>query len=194
VLGFVILDRREGPPALLNAIITRFPVLPEYIVNDFGCGAVRSALSKLPWVLAASTITSDQFHIVNHAGSVAFDPRSFATLTKANTVAHEQRIRAIKLLAHVLRASGQGDYTRVLAYHMLVHNVRAHARSSAAAALPDVHDFGRFYLSREACLCGCGHVETVPFGEEPVLSSSEDEEDVPVMASSSYSSDEGDSE
>jgi len=196
VLGFVILDQREGPPALLNAIITRFPVLPEYIVYDFGCGAVRSALSKLPWVLAASTITSDQFHIVNHVCSVAFDPRSFATLTKANTVAHEQRNRAIKLLGRVLRASGQGDYTRVLAYHMLIHNIRAHARSAAGGALPDVYDFGRFYFSREACLCGCGYVEADPFVEETVVpSSSEDEEEDPVMESSSASSSEdGESE
>jgi len=183
VLGFVILDQREGPPALLNAIITRFPVFPEYIVYDFGCGAVRSAMSKLPLVLAAFTITSDQFFIFNHVCSVAFDPRSFATLKEANTVAHEQRNRDIKLLARMLRASGQGDYTSVLAYHMLVHNVRAHARSAAMAALPDVYDFGRFYFSREACLCGCGHVEADPFGEGLAVSSSKDEEDVPVLGS-----------
>lgn len=108
----------------------------------FGCGAVRSALSKLPWVLAASTTASDQFHIVC---SVAVDTRSFATLTKVNTVAQEQRNRAIKLLASVLRASGQSYYTRVFAYYMLVHNVRAHARSAAATAFPDVYYFGSFH-------------------------------------------------
>jgi len=32
VLGFVGLDRREGPPALLDAIITRFATLPRFIV------------------------------------------------------------------------------------------------------------------------------------------------------------------
>lgn len=163
MLGFVILDKREGPPALLNTIMTRFALLPEYIIYDFGCGAVRSALTKLPWLLCDSTILSDEFHVVNHVCSVSFDPRSFLTLNKANTVAHEQRNRAIKLLSRVLRASGQTEYTRLLAYHTFIHNVRAHARSASPDPLPDLYDFGRFYFSREACVCGCGHVVTDPF-------------------------------
>eukprot|EP00168_Porphyra_purpurea_P002861 TRINITY_DN1334_c0_g1_i1.p2 TRINITY_DN1334_c0_g1~~TRINITY_DN1334_c0_g1_i1.p2 ORF type:complete len:333 (-),score=50.70 TRINITY_DN1334_c0_g1_i1:25-1023(-) len=195
VLGYVFLDQREGPPALLNAILTRFPRLPEYVVCDFGCGAVRSALTTLPWVLAVCKITSDQLLIVNHVCSVAFDPRSFETLTKANTVAHEQRNRAIKLLSRVLRASGQSDYTRVLAYHMLVHNIRAHARSASQGTLPDVYDFGRFFYSWEGCLCGCGHGETDPFGEdEPPSSSSDDEGELPVEVPLSSTDNEADSE
>jgi len=83
---------------------------------------------------------------VDRAGADGQKPARLAFRLWPNTVAHEQRNRTIKLLARVLRASGQGDYTRVLAYHMFVHNVRAHARSAAAAALPDVYDFGRFYF------------------------------------------------
>ena len=163
VLGFVVLDKREGPPALLNAFITRFAKLPEYIVYDFGCGAVRTALTKLPWLLRSSTVTSDEFHVVNHVCSIALDPRSFLTLDKANTVAHEQRNRAIKLLSRVLRASGQTEYTRVLAYHTFIHNVRALARQACPETLPDVYDYGRFFFSRESCLCGCGYTVQQPF-------------------------------
>lgn len=163
VLGFVVLDKREGPPALLNAVITRFAKLPDYIVYDFGCGAVRTALTKLPWVLRSSTVTSDEFHVVNHVCSIALDPRSFLTLDKANTVAHEQRNRAIKLLARVLRASGQTEYTRVLSYHTFIHNVRAVARQACTEPLPALYDYGRFFFSRETCLCGCGHEEPDPF-------------------------------
>eukprot|EP00170_Pyropia_yezoensis_P003167 contig_13306_g3174 len=141
VLGFVILDKREGPPALLNTIMTRFALLPEYIIYDFGCGAVRSALTKLLWLLCDSTILSDEFHVVNHMCSVSLDPRSFLTLNKANTVAPEQRNRAIKLLSRVLRASGQTEYTRLLAYHTFIHNVRAHARSASPIPLPYLYDF-----------------------------------------------------
>lgn len=43
-----MLDKREGPPALLVAIVTRFPAQPRFIVEDFGCGLVRAALGKLP--------------------------------------------------------------------------------------------------------------------------------------------------
>lgn len=183
VLGFIVLDKREGPPALLNAVITRFAKLPTYVVYDFGCGAVRTALTKLPWLLSSSTLSSDEFHVVNHVCSIALDPRSFATLDMANTVAHEQMNRAIKLLSRVLRASGQTEYTRVLAYHTFIHNVRALARQACPETLPDVYDFGLFYFSREACLCGCGHhVDDafVPVDKEPgadVNESSSSDED-----------------
>ena len=182
VLGSFVLDKREGSPALLNGILTRFTIRPEYIFSDFGCGAVRSALGMLPFLLAKSTVTSDEFHVVNHVCSIALDPRSFLTLDKANTVAHEQRNRAIRLLSRVLRASGQTEYTRVLAYHTFIHNVRALARQACPETLPDVYDYGRFFFSRESCLCGCGYTVQQPFAAV---------DDVPgAAAGASYSSDE----
>lgn len=89
VLGVFILDKREGPPALLNTIITRFALLPQHIIYNFGCGAVHSALTKLPWLLCDCTVSSDEFHVVNHVCSVSMDPRYFLTLKKDSTGAHE---------------------------------------------------------------------------------------------------------
>jgi len=163
VLGFVVLDKREGPPALLDAIITRFANLPRFIVYDFGCGAVRSALAKLPWVLAVSTVVSDAFHIINHVCSKFFAPASFTTLKHMNTVAHEQRNRAIKALKRVLSACGPVEYTSILCYHMLVQNIRAAARDACTTSLPEAFDFSRFYFSRMPCVCGCGQTEGNPF-------------------------------
>lgn len=165
VLGFVVLDKREGPPALLDAIITRFFQLPRYIVYDFGCGAVRSALAKLPWLLEVSTIVSDAFHVINHVCSKYFSPASFTVLKHVNTVAHEQRNRAIKMLHRVLAASGQVEYTRILSYHMIVHNIRAAARDACPSSLPEFFDYAPFYFSREACLCGCSYTTSDPFGD-----------------------------
>jgi len=163
VLGFVVLDKREGPPALLDAIITRFSILPKFIVYDFGCGAVRSALGKLPWLLAASTVVSDAFHIINHVCSKFFAPASFTTLKHMNTVAHEQRNRAIKALKRVLAACGPVEYTSILSYHMLVHNIRAAARDACPASLPEAFDFSMFFFSRVPCVCGCGQTVGNPF-------------------------------
>ena len=160
VLGFVVLDKREGPPALLDAIITRFSYLPRFIVYDFGCGAVRSALGKLPWLLAVSTVVSDAFHIINHVCSKFFAPASFTILKHMNTVAHEQRNRAIKALKRVLAACGPVEYTSILSYHMLVQNIRAAARDSCTTSLPESFDFSSFYFSRVKCACGCGHGES----------------------------------
>lgn len=51
ILGFVVLDRKESPPVLINALLSRFPRLPRYLVYDFACGVVRCAMAKLPWML-----------------------------------------------------------------------------------------------------------------------------------------------
>lgn len=44
MIGIVVLDKREGPEALLNTILSYFALLPSLLVYDFGCGALRSAL------------------------------------------------------------------------------------------------------------------------------------------------------
>ncbi|OSX80735.1 hypothetical protein BU14_0033s0079 [Porphyra umbilicalis] len=151
VLGFVVLDKREGPPALLDAVITRLAKLPRFIVYDFGCGAVRSALGKLPWLLAGSTVVSDAFHVINHVCSKFLAPALFSVLKHINTDAHEQRNRAIKALKR--------EYTSILTYLMLVHNIRAAARDASTAPLPEAFDFSTIYFSRVSCACGCGQGE-----------------------------------
>jgi len=74
VLVFVVLDKREAPATLLEAIITRLEMLSRFIVYEFGCGAVRSALGKLPWLLAVSSLVSDAFHKINHVCTMLLAP------------------------------------------------------------------------------------------------------------------------
>lgn len=69
LIGFVVLEKREGPYALLNDIITRFALLPHFIIYDFGCGALRGAVGKLPVFVALVVIITDLFHILNHVCS-----------------------------------------------------------------------------------------------------------------------------
>lgn len=45
-MGFVVLDTRKGSPALLNTILSYFVLLSKFIMYDFGCGALRSAIGK----------------------------------------------------------------------------------------------------------------------------------------------------
>jgi len=100
---------------------------------------------------------------VNHVCSILLDPRSVWPTAAANTVAHEQRNRAIKLLHHVRRATDQVEYTRVLSYHMLLQNIKAQARDASARRITEPFDSSSFNFSREACLCGCGHFTADPF-------------------------------
>lgn len=166
LIGFVVLEKREGPYALLNAIITRFALLPNFVVYDFGCGALRSAIGKLFLFVAVVIIISDLFHIVNHVCSDIFNPRSYSPLDGKNTVAHEQRNSPISSMMKTLRASGQDEYMRVMKLHTIVHNVQAQARGTCTYPLPEDYNFRQFYFSRQRCPCGCGQQE-----EEPPLPS-----------------------
>lgn len=166
LIGFVVLDKREGPYALLNAIITRFALLPHFVVYDFGCGALRSAVGKLPVFVALVVIISDMFHIVNHVCSDIFNPRSYSPLDGKNTVAHEQRNSPIAAMMRTLRASGQDEYMRIMKLHTIIRNVHAQARGTCTYPLPEDYNFRQFYLSRQPCVCGCGQEE-----EEPPLPS-----------------------
>eukprot|EP00168_Porphyra_purpurea_P017377 TRINITY_DN5991_c0_g1_i1.p1 TRINITY_DN5991_c0_g1~~TRINITY_DN5991_c0_g1_i1.p1 ORF type:complete len:314 (-),score=61.46 TRINITY_DN5991_c0_g1_i1:27-968(-) len=165
VLGSVVLHKQEGLPAFLDAIITRFSYLPRFIVYDIGCGAVRPALGKLPWMLAVSNVVSDAFHIINHVCSKFFAPASFNIPKHMNTVAHDQCSRAIKALKRVLAACGPVEYTSILYYHMLVQNIRAASRDSCSASVPESFDFSSFYFSRRE-VCSAGVVEGESDGEE----------------------------
>lgn len=114
MLGFVVLDKREEPPALLNALLSFFAVLPHFFVYDFACGALRSAIGKLPFFVALIVLVSDLCDAVNHLCSDALHPRSYQQLDKANSVAHEQRNVPINLLRRTLRAVRQQEYMGVL--------------------------------------------------------------------------------
>lgn len=183
MIGFVVLDKREGPPALLNAILSYFALLPMFVVYDFGCGALRSALGKLRFFLALVVLVSDLFHIVNHLCSDALHPRSYADLDGVNSVAHEQRNAPINLMRRSLRACGQDEYMSILQLENILYNVMAHARSSSTYPLREDYNFRKFYFSKNPCVCGCMYnpdappVPTAPVAAEAPVA--EDEEQAP---------------
>lgn len=162
LIGFVVREKKEGPYALLNAIITRFALLPNFIVYNFDCGALRSAIGKLFLFVALVNIISDLFDIVNHVCSAIFNPRSYSLLDGKNTVAHEQRNSTIASKMKTLRASGQDEYMRVMKLHTIVHNVQAQARGTCTYPLPDDYNFRQFYFSRRTYPCGCGEEKKEP--------------------------------
>lgn len=162
MIGFVVLNKREGPAALLNAILAHFALLPDYVVYDFGCGALRSALGKLRFFLALVVLVSDLFHVVNHLCSDALHPRSYSGLDGKNSVAHEQRNSPINLMRRTLRACGQDEYMTILQLETIFYNVMAHARSTYAFPLPEEYNYKQFYFSQSPCCCGCGYQPAAP--------------------------------
>jgi len=177
MLGFVVLDKLEGPLALLNALLSYFELLPLFVVYDFACGALRSSIGKLPFFVAMVVLLADLFHIVNHLCSDALHPLSYTPLDKVNTVAHEQRNAPISLLRRTLRAVGQQENMNVLKMENVVFNVMAQAKSTCPYELPETYNYRQYYFSRTPCCCGCDYhpdarpqpppPPTVPAAPEP---------------------------
>ena len=128
IYGFKVLQKVEGPQAILNILLSRFERQPKYIVYDFACGLQRVAMNSLWWSFRNSTFVSDAFHSVNHSCSRIFHPRSYKDLDICNTVSHEQRNRPIAELKKSFRSSKKTFYISLLAYHILMTNIHAQLR------------------------------------------------------------------
>ena len=127
--GFKVLCNDEGPKAILDTIITRFPEIPRYVIYDFACGLYSSAAHSLWWALRDTVIVTDGFHLKNHSQcSPAYNPRLHSELDLANTVAHEQNNRAIKGIGKSLRNCSQRTYVGLLSYLLIIENIRAKTR------------------------------------------------------------------
>lgn len=160
ILGFVVLDRAEGPLVLLNVLLAFFPVLPSYLLYDFGCGAFRCAAISLPWMVAKMRFASDLFHWGNHTCSFVFCPTAFGELSGQNSVAHEQRNRVIKELERTLRNQSRDNYITLLWYQAKSLNFRAmcseevdRLRREGTPISRDNFDEGAYYLKKFPCDC-----------------------------------------
>ena len=125
IFGFKVLERGEGPRAVLDVLVSRFPQLPEFVIYDFACGLLKSEQHTLRWAIQDVTLISDRFHVDNHTCHRGFHPDCHNLLNGYNTVSHEQRNRAIAMLKDSMRNSGQLLYTSLLAYQTMYLNLRA---------------------------------------------------------------------
>jgi hypothetical protein len=98
LLAFVVLGEAESPYALLNAIAYRFPLLPKYVVYDYGSGVASCAAVAAPWILAETTFTADRFHVVGHICTETTKPSAFPSLRGANSISHELRNSLISVI------------------------------------------------------------------------------------------------
>jgi hypothetical protein len=98
LLAFVVLGEAESPYALLNAIASRFPLLPKYVVYDYGSGVASCAAAAAPWILAETTFTADRFHVVGHICTETTKRSAFPSLRGANSISHELRNSLISVI------------------------------------------------------------------------------------------------
>lgn len=184
MIEFVALNKREGPPALPNSILAHFALLSNFVVYDFGCGALPCALGKLAFFIALVVLVSDLFHIVNHLCSDALQPRTYTGLDGANYVAHEQRNSPINLMRRSLRDCGQDEYMGICQLENIFCNSMAHARCTSAFPLPEEFNYRQFYYLRTACCCGCSYSPDAPLGPDSAPAVQPEDEQVGTESSS----------
>ena len=129
IFGFKILERGEGPRAVMDMLMSRFPKLPRFIVYDFACGLLKSSQHTLWWAILDTTFLSDRFHIGNHTCHNGFHPDSHNEMNGRNTLSHEQRNRPIAKMKESLRNCSQVLYTSLLSYHTIYLNLQAIIRN-----------------------------------------------------------------
>lgn len=49
-IGVVVLDASEGQGMPIEFVVQRMLIMPAFIVYDFACAALKTALCRLPWV------------------------------------------------------------------------------------------------------------------------------------------------
>jgi hypothetical protein len=145
LLEFVVLGETESPYALLNATVSRFYLLPKYLVYDHGCGVASCTAAVAPWILAETTLMMDRLHFVGHSCTETTKPSAFPSLRGAKSVSHERRNSLINVITSSLRRSAQGTYLATLQVQQAVLSLIATAREANAR---DDADFESFYFSK----------------------------------------------
>jgi len=126
-LGVVVLDGAEGQRMPLEFVVQRFATLPDAIVYDFACAALKTALVRLPHVAKNVAMRVDRFHWrKNHTScSEAMCPDSFVCMDGTNTSSSEERNAISRRQQHHLRQMKQNQFIIFSIYQQAVGNIVA---------------------------------------------------------------------
>lgn len=92
-LGVVVLDQSESQRMPIEFVVQRFATLPDIIVYDFACAALKTALVRLPYVVKTVAMRVDRFHWrKNHTlRSKAMSPDAYSSMDGTNTSSSAER-------------------------------------------------------------------------------------------------------
>ena len=132
-LGVVVLDQSESQRMPIEFVVQRFATLPDTIIYDFACAALKTALVRLPHVAKKVSLRVDRFHWrKNHTlCSKAMSPDSYVSMDGANTSSSEERNALSRRQQHHLRQMKQDHFIIFTVYQQALSNVVAMYRDSA---------------------------------------------------------------
>lgn len=126
-LGVVVLDKSESQRMPLEFVVQRFVTLPDVIVYDFACAALKTALVRLPHVAKKVSLRVDRFHWrKNHTlCSKAMSPDAYVSMDGTNTSSSEERNALSRRQQHHLRQMKQDAFVTFTIYQQALSNVIA---------------------------------------------------------------------
>lgn len=132
-LGVVVLDKSESQRMPIEFVVQRFATLPDTIVYDFACAALKTALVRLPLVAKKVALRVDRFHWRrNHTlCSKAMSPDAYVSMDGTNTSSSEERNAISRRQEHHLRQMKQDAFIVFTVYQQALSDVVAMYRDKA---------------------------------------------------------------
>lgn len=138
-VGVVVLDGSEGQRMPIEFVAQRMVTMPDAIIYDFACAALKTSLARLPLLALIITFLVDRFHwFMNHVWcSKAMNPDSYAAADGQNTSASEERNAASRRLQNFLRLVNQRNFILFTVYQQAVGNAIAMHRDVHTPKMED---------------------------------------------------------
>lgn len=82
----------ESVGLVFSVLISRFKIMPAYIIYDNSCNLYEYAHNRSPELFKSTVFLSDGFHWINHVNcSACFNPREYEELYRIVLMVHEQK-------------------------------------------------------------------------------------------------------
>ena len=134
-IGLDVLNRKEGPSAVWEALATRFKKMPSIIVYDNACNLQEYCLFRSPSLFKDTQFLVDGFHIKGHVNcpKSLFDATNYEAMKMISSVTHEQKN---SILARFKSLSPKWSYSSfveivmvtivILNIHEMINQVKWH--------------------------------------------------------------------
>ena len=118
---------------MYNVLLSRFAILPEYVIYDNGCNLLDFALNRSPAPFIGTKILSDGFHWKNHKNcSPGFNSSEYPALAGIpiylilgiSSVLHEQKNRYLDKLKSTSVHMKINTFARILIHTLETLNLR----------------------------------------------------------------------
>ena len=130
-IGWILLQGSESLEVIYGTLVTRFSIIPKYVIYDNGCNLYEYCANRAPHLFADTVFLSDGFHWANHRTcSTCFNSSVVAVIEGISSVTHEQKnsyLANFKAISIFMRLD---SFTQIM--HYVLHNMNYRERISSS--------------------------------------------------------------